>query len=246
MPVVSFFDPDGLIRRLQLGAVPTSIDDMREAIRGLLEVDVYRENIGRRARDFAAREFTSAAASRYFELLDNQTACAHGSARPTEELFHDHPRVCGSFARRARAVKTDDQAAAATRPDALFVLSNLGIGGSERKIVRLANRLKEEGVHVVLACLNGPFTTRDGHPPRRAAAASSNARASFPCGALWRLRQFLLRERPRTVLARESLPVAVRGAGDLAAAVSSAHRGAGEYLDLPRAPGAEALLPVRC
>ena len=40
----------------------------------------------------------------------------------------------------------------------MFVLSNLGIGGSERKIVRLANRLKDDGVHVTLACLNGPYT----------------------------------------------------------------------------------------
>ena len=38
VPVVSFFDPDGLIRRLQLGTVPASVDDMREAIRGLLDV----------------------------------------------------------------------------------------------------------------------------------------------------------------------------------------------------------------
>jgi len=72
VPVVSFFDPDGLIKRLQLGAVPASLDDMREAIRGLLNVDVYRENIGRRARDFAAREFTGAAAARYIELLENK------------------------------------------------------------------------------------------------------------------------------------------------------------------------------
>ncbi len=72
VPVVSFFDPDGLIKRLQLGAVPASIDDMREAIRGLLDVDVYRQNIGRRARDFAAREFTGAAAARYIELLENK------------------------------------------------------------------------------------------------------------------------------------------------------------------------------
>jgi hypothetical protein len=69
---VSFFDPDGLIRRMQLGAVATSIDDMRESIRGLLEVDVYRETMGRRARDFALREFTSAAASRYIELLEGK------------------------------------------------------------------------------------------------------------------------------------------------------------------------------
>ena len=72
LPVVSFFDPDGLIRRLQLGAVCKSVDDMREAIRGLLDVKPYRDNIGRRARDFVAREFTGAAASRYFELLDNK------------------------------------------------------------------------------------------------------------------------------------------------------------------------------
>jgi glycosyltransferase involved in cell wall biosynthesis len=70
VPVVSFFDPDGLIRRLQLGAVPASTDDMRESIRGLLEADVYRENIGRRARDFVSREFTGAAAERYIELLE--------------------------------------------------------------------------------------------------------------------------------------------------------------------------------
>jgi glycosyltransferase involved in cell wall biosynthesis len=72
LPVVSFFDPDGLIRRLQLGQVATSLDDMREAIRGLLDVGVYRENIGRRARDFVSREFTSAAASRYIELLETR------------------------------------------------------------------------------------------------------------------------------------------------------------------------------
>ena len=70
VPVVSFFDPDGLVNRLQLGRIATSLDDMREAIRGLLDVNTYREIIGRRAREFAAREFTSAVAARYLELLD--------------------------------------------------------------------------------------------------------------------------------------------------------------------------------
>ena len=37
--------------------------------------------------------------------------------------------------------EAEAEAAAATRPDALFLVNNLGIGGSERKIVRLANRL---------------------------------------------------------------------------------------------------------
>lgn len=72
VPVVSFFDPDGLIHRLQLGAVATSIDEMREAICHLLDVDTHREEIGRRARDFAQREFTTAAASSYLELLETR------------------------------------------------------------------------------------------------------------------------------------------------------------------------------
>jgi glycosyltransferase involved in cell wall biosynthesis len=79
VPVVSFFDPDGLIRRLQLGTVPSSVDDMREAIRGLLDVAVYRENIGRRARDFAAREFTNAAAARYIEQLEQTLRLREGA-----------------------------------------------------------------------------------------------------------------------------------------------------------------------
>lgn len=70
VPVVSFFDPDNLVNRLQIGRIATSLDDMREAIRGLLDVNTYRELIGRRAREFAAREFTSAVAARYLELLD--------------------------------------------------------------------------------------------------------------------------------------------------------------------------------
>jgi glycosyltransferase involved in cell wall biosynthesis len=72
VPVVSFFDPDGIVQRMQLGRIATSLDDMREALRALLDVDVYRETIGRRARDYASREFTSAVASRYLELLESR------------------------------------------------------------------------------------------------------------------------------------------------------------------------------
>jgi glycosyltransferase involved in cell wall biosynthesis len=70
VPVVSFFDPDGMVNRLQLGRVATSLDDMREGIRGLLDVPTLRESIGRRAREFAVREYTTGVASRYLELLD--------------------------------------------------------------------------------------------------------------------------------------------------------------------------------
>jgi glycosyltransferase involved in cell wall biosynthesis len=72
VPVVSFFDPDGMVHRLQLGRIATSVDDMREALRGLLDVDVYRETVGRRVRDFACREYTSGVAARYLELLDDR------------------------------------------------------------------------------------------------------------------------------------------------------------------------------
>ena len=70
VPVVTFFDPDGLVQRQPLGRVARSLDDMREAIRGLLENDADRQALGRRARDFAAREFTNGVAARYLELLD--------------------------------------------------------------------------------------------------------------------------------------------------------------------------------
>lgn len=70
VPVVSFFDPDGMVNRLQLGRITTSVDDMREAIRGLLDVAPYRELIGRRAREFASREYTTAVAARYLDALD--------------------------------------------------------------------------------------------------------------------------------------------------------------------------------
>jgi len=73
VPVVSFFDPDALVQRLQLGHIANSVDEMREAIRSLLEDDAERERTGRRARDFASREYTTGVAARYLELLDRQS-----------------------------------------------------------------------------------------------------------------------------------------------------------------------------
>ena len=87
-----------------------------------------------------------------------------------------------------------------TRPDALFVLNNMGIGGSERKIVRLANRLKDEGVNVTLACLNGPYTLAQVLR-RDVPCTRLERKGKFSFAALWRMRQLLLRERPATVLA---------------------------------------------
>jgi glycosyltransferase involved in cell wall biosynthesis len=96
-------------------------------------------------------------------------------------------------------------AVATTRPDLLFVLNNLGFGGSERKIVRLANRLKEEGVHASLACLNGPFTLESGIR-RDVPLERLERKGKFSFGALWRLRRLLVRERPPTVIAVNLYP----------------------------------------
>ena len=71
VPVVSFFDPDGLVNRLQLGRIANSLDDMREGLRGLIDVPVFRETVGRRAREYVLREFTSGVAARYLELADS-------------------------------------------------------------------------------------------------------------------------------------------------------------------------------
>jgi glycosyltransferase involved in cell wall biosynthesis len=73
VPVVSFFDPDALVQRLQLGHIANSLDEMREAIRVLLEDDAERRVVGRRAREFATREYTSGVAARYLELLDRKS-----------------------------------------------------------------------------------------------------------------------------------------------------------------------------
>jgi glycosyltransferase involved in cell wall biosynthesis len=97
-------------------------------------------------------------------------------------------------------VKPESQAAVSARPDAMFVVSQLGFGGSELKIVRLANRLQEEGVHVMLACLNGPFTLAEGLR-REVTLCKLERKGKFSLGAVWRLRQLLARERPRVVLA---------------------------------------------
>jgi glycosyltransferase involved in cell wall biosynthesis len=70
VPVVSFFDPDSLVKRLQLGRVANSLDEMREGIRGLLDTEADRQQIARRAREFAMREYTTGVAARYLDLLE--------------------------------------------------------------------------------------------------------------------------------------------------------------------------------
>ncbi|HEU5135143.1 MAG TPA: glycosyltransferase [Steroidobacteraceae bacterium] len=96
-------------------------------------------------------------------------------------------------AREAHAVSTP-------ACDVLFVLSSLAVGGSERKIARMANRLKEEGVAVNLACLNAPYTL-ESTLRRDVPLAKLERRGKFSFATVLRLRQMILRDRPATVIA---------------------------------------------
>ena len=88
----------------------------------------------------------------------------------------------------------------AKRSDVMFVLSSLGVGGSERKIARMANRLKDDEVQVTLACLNGPYTL-ESSVRRDVPLHKIERRGKFSFSAVWRLRRLLLQERPATVIA---------------------------------------------
>ena len=59
-------------------------------------------------------------------------------------------------------VDSSSDVAATPRSDVLFVLASLAVGGSERKIARMANRLKDDGLSVSIASLNGPYTLESG------------------------------------------------------------------------------------
>jgi glycosyltransferase involved in cell wall biosynthesis len=86
------------------------------------------------------------------------------------------------------------------RSDVLFVLSCLHIGGSERKIARMANRLKDDGMAVSLALLNGPYTL-EPTVRRDVPLHKIERRGKFSLRAVWRLRRVIQRERPGTLVA---------------------------------------------
>lgn len=91
-------------------------------------------------------------------------------------------------------------AAATPRSDVLFVLSCLAVGGSERKIARMANKLKEDGIAVTLALINGPYTL-EPTLRRDVPLHKLERRGKFSLRALWKLRSIIRHERPGTVMA---------------------------------------------
>lgn len=70
VPVVTFFDPDSLIRQRQLGRTAADFEDMVSALQALLSDAQERERIGERARAYAVATFgPKHIASRYLGML---------------------------------------------------------------------------------------------------------------------------------------------------------------------------------
>lgn len=75
VPIVSFFDPDGLIERRNLGRRCVDIDDMCAAIGQLLSDAAARAAIGERARALVSNQYSARhIALKYLELLDRHRA----------------------------------------------------------------------------------------------------------------------------------------------------------------------------
>lgn len=70
VPVVTFFDPDSLVKRCQLGRTAVDLDDMVKSIQTLLEDTQERARAGERARAYAVATFGAKhIASRYLAML---------------------------------------------------------------------------------------------------------------------------------------------------------------------------------
>ena len=73
VPVVTFFDPDSLVKQRQLGRTSGDLDDMVGAIQELLSDEGERRRVGERSRAYAVAQFApTRIASRYLEMLAAQ------------------------------------------------------------------------------------------------------------------------------------------------------------------------------
>lgn len=86
------------------------------------------------------------------------------------------------------------------RPHILFVLSSLAIGGSERKIVRLANALHRRGRAVALAYLNPPDELRAEVAPG-VPVVHLERRGKFSFAVMARLRELIVAQASDVVVA---------------------------------------------
>lgn len=119
--------------------------------------------------------------------------------------------VVVASAGEARSARSESRSPALAARDsaggvrALFVLASLSVGGSETKIVRVANALLRRGVQTGVAYLNGPddlLKSLDPDVPRW----HLQRRGKFSFTALRSLRQLILEERPDVVLSVNLYP----------------------------------------
>jgi glycosyltransferase involved in cell wall biosynthesis len=77
VPVVTFFDPDGLVAREGLGFVAQNLDEMAAQLNALHSQPELREEMGQRAARYANRHHAAgAAAKRYLELFSRSFGVA--------------------------------------------------------------------------------------------------------------------------------------------------------------------------
>ena len=89
--------------------------------------------------------------------------------------------------------------------EVLFVLNNLAVGGSETKVVRLANSLQQRGVQVGVAYLNEPFSLlKQLQTDIPAYFLSRKGRFSLSAAAT--LRYLIQEQHPRTVVSVNLYP----------------------------------------
>jgi glycosyltransferase involved in cell wall biosynthesis len=70
LPVVSYFDPDGINKRLRLGDAPSDLEEMSLSVRRYLENTELREETGQRARGFVRGRYSpDVVAHSYIEAL---------------------------------------------------------------------------------------------------------------------------------------------------------------------------------
>ncbi len=121
-------------------------------------------------------------------------------ARAEEHARADAPPASEALPSAASPIAADSQ-----QLDVLFVLNNLGIGGSERKILRLLDRLSGRDLRAGIVCLNGPYTLEPSVPQHVPLFKLQRSGKLSPAAA-WRLRQLVVRHRPDTLVAVNLYP----------------------------------------
>lgn len=87
MPVVTFFDPDNLVRQRRLGRAVQSMDEMALAVKELLSNRETLQDCGTRARHFALERYSAAqVAGRYLKLLEQRPGSVPAAAQPETRL----------------------------------------------------------------------------------------------------------------------------------------------------------------